>query len=231
MVDAAVGGKTGINTKHGKNLVGSFFHPHAVFCDFNYLGSLPLSDLLPGLAAIVKCGFIADPKILDLLLDLDVKNVELTDPVLHEVASRAIAVKAKVVAADFTESQAGGLGREILNYGHTLGHSIEKIENYSIRHGEAISIGMLFVAELAGLAGYLDQESVEKHWKLIKHLQLPHSYDSAKWPELLAAMAIDKKARGNQMRFVILNGMQSPQILTAPNPELLKTAFERVVNG
>lgn len=231
MVDAAVGGKTGINTKHGKNLVGSFYHPHAVFCDFNFLSTLPLSDLKQGLAEIVKCGFIADSKILDLLLTIDVQNVDLKNPVLHEVASRAIAVKADVVAADFTESQVGGLGREILNYGHTLGHAIEKVENYSIRHGEAISVGMLFVAELAGLAGALNQAAVDKHWQLIKHLELPHSYDSAKWPDLLAAMAIDKKARGNQMRFVILSEMQVPQILAAPNPELLKSAFEKVVSG
>lgn len=231
MVDAAVGGKTGINTAAGKNLVGAFYHPTAVLCDLDFLDSLPLPEIQQGLAEIVKCGFISDASILELLKELDVENLNPRDPNLIAAAAKAIQVKATVVAADFTESQPGGLGREILNYGHTLGHAIEKFEKYGIRHGEAISVGMLFVAELAGLAGRLSQAGIDKHHELINHLRLPNSYASSAWPELLAAMAIDKKARGNQMRFVILNDLQSPEILTAPDAELLAEAFRRIARN
>lgn len=231
MVDAAVGGKTGINTSAGKNLVGSFYHPSAVLCDLDFLESLPDIEIRQGLAEIVKCGFIAEPKILELLNSIPVGPIDPNNPALIEAAALAVRVKAEVVADDFTESKAGGLGREILNYGHTLGHAIEKHENYRIRHGLAISVGMMFIAELAHEAGLLSIEEVQAHRHILLQLNLPVSYPAKAWPALLSAMAIDKKARGSRLRFVVLSGMQQPQILTAPTDEMLSVAFSKISEG
>jgi 3-dehydroquinate synthase len=128
MVDAAVGGKTGINARSGKNLIGSFYSPTEVLIDLAFLNTLPKRDLSAGMAEVLKCGFIADYKILNLAQDDDLDYQQLI--------TRAIKVKADVVSKDFKESKL----REILNYGHTLGHAIEKNSGYKLRHGEAVSI-------------------------------------------------------------------------------------------
>ena len=146
MVDAAVGGKTGINTDAGKNLVGAFHQPAAVLVDIATLETLPRNELVAGMAEIVKAGFIADPVILDLIEADPEAALEPTGEVLPELIRRAVAVKAEVVAADEKESQL----REILNYGHTLAHAIERRERYEWRHGAAVSVGLVFAAELGG---------------------------------------------------------------------------------
>ena len=145
MVDAAVGGKTGINTGAGKNLVGAFHEPSAVLVDLALLDTLPAAEITAGSAEIVKTGFIADPVILELIEADPAAALDPTGPVLAELIRRSIQVKAEVVAADLRESHL----REILNYGHTLGHAIERRENYRWRHGAAVSVGLVFAAELA----------------------------------------------------------------------------------
>lgn len=228
MVDAAVGGKTGINTAAGKNLVGSFYHPLSVWCDVDVLKTLPVEDLRAGFGEIVKCGFIQDLSILETIQAQGQALINPDHDELPHLIARAIMVKAEVVADDFTESKPGGLGREILNYGHTFGHAIEVHENYSWRHGEAISIGMIFVAELAHIAGLLTEDKVARHRQLIGALGLPISYSGTDWPELLAAMSIDKKARGNLLRFVVLTDFGLPAILSGPSTEDLAEAFRRI---
>jgi 3-dehydroquinate synthase len=230
MVDAAVGGKTGINTEAGKNLVGSFHEPAGVVCDLDCLATLPQADLVAGLAEVVKCGFIADPEILDLLESDPQVGVQPGSPLLRELVERAIRVKAVVVSADLREATSIGtrVGREQLNYGHTLGHAIERREGYRIRHGEAISIGMVFAAELARLAGRLDAETASRHAAILSRLGLPTSYAPDAFDELLATMAVDKKTRGSQLRFVILNGLASPEIIAGPAESLLREAFRAV---
>jgi shikimate kinase / 3-dehydroquinate synthase len=227
MVDAAVGGKTGINTDAGKNLVGSFHEPVGVVCDLDCLTTLPPAELAAGLAEVVKCGFIADPEIIDLLDSEPQAAVQPGSTQLRELIERAIRVKAAVVSADLREATSAGtgVGREQLNYGHTLGHAIERREGYRIRHGEAISIGMVFAAELARLAGRLDQETAARHAVILSRLGLPTAYDPDAFDELLAIMAVDKKTRGSTLRFVILNGLGSPEILAAPDTELLRAAY------
>ncbi len=226
MVDAAVGGKTGINTAEGKNLVGSFYAPAAVLADLDTVESLPVNDRLAGFAEIVKCGFIADPSILETIEgDIDVA----TDPASDAFASliaRAVAVKARVVSADFRE---GGV-RESLNYGHTLGHAIEYAERYRWRHGSAVSVGMVFAAELARLTGRLSDAEVERHREILGGLSLPLEYPAARWPTLLAAMRRDKKSRGNMLRFVLLDGIGRTTMLNGPEDHLLFTAFSEVAS-
>ena len=221
MVDAAVGGKTGINTEAGKNLVGAFHQPLAVLVDLATLETLPHNELVAGMAEIVKAGFIADPVILDLI---EADPQAATDPagtVLPELIRRAIAVKAEVVAADEKESEL----REILNYGHTLGHAIERREHYRWRHGAAVSVGLVFAAELARLAGRLDDATAQRHRTILASLGLPVSYDADALPQLLEHMAADKKSRAGVLRFVVLDGLAKPGRLAGPDPSLLAAAY------
>jgi 3-dehydroquinate synthase len=230
MVDAAVGGKTGLNTAEGKNLVGAFHHPAGVLCDLDTLGTLPRNDLVSGMAEVVKCGFIADPAILEILERSPENALTVGSPELRELVERAIQVKIDVVSADFRETggSRGHPGREALNYGHTLGHAIERAESYRYRHGVAVSIGMVFVAELARLEGRLDAPTAARHRTVLESVGLPVSYSGADWPELLATMRIDKKTRGDLMRFVVLEGLARPVVLEGPDPELLEAAYAAV---
>ncbi|TDC49632.1 3-dehydroquinate synthase [Jiangella ureilytica] len=224
MVDAAVGGKTGINTGEGKNLVGAFHPPAGVLCDLAALSSLPANEYVAGLAEVIKAGFIADPTILD-IVEADPAGAARPDgPYVRELVMRSVQVKADVVGADLRES---GL-REILNYGHTLGHAIEKLERYRWRHGAAVAVGMVFAAELGRLAGRLDDDTADRHRRILEMLGLPTSYDGQAWPRLLDTMRIDKKSRGNRLRFVVLDALGKPGILEAPDPQLLTAAFTEV---
>jgi 3-dehydroquinate synthase len=223
MVDAAVGGKTGINIGAGKNLVGAFHPPAGVLCDLDSLASLPAADYVAGLAEVVKCGFIADPAILD-LVRADPAAARERGPLTRELVERSVRVKARVVSADERES---GL-REILNYGHTLGHAIEKAERYRWRHGAAVSVGMVYAAALGRLSGRLDAPTADLHAQVLTALGLPTRYPAAAWPDLHAAMAVDKKARGARLRFVVLDGLARPATLEDPEPALLAAAYAEV---
>jgi 3-dehydroquinate synthase len=224
MVDAAVGGKTGINT----NLVGAIHPPAGVLCDVAALESLPRNDYVAGLAEVIKCGFIADTAILDLIgADPD----GATNPegnLTRELIRRAVAVKAAVVADDLTESIDRRLGREVLNYGHTFGHAIERVEDYRWRHGAAVAVGMVYVAELARLAGRLSEGEVNSHREILAAVGLPTSYRGDRWDGLFAAMRVDKKSRGDLLRFVVLDRIGRPGLLEGPDPSLLIAAYQEV---
>ncbi len=225
MVDASIGGKTGINTTEGKNLVGSFYAPSAVFCDINTLATLPRNELLAGFGEVVKYGFIADESILELIeSDID-EATNVGSQIFLEIVAKCVAIKARVVAEDFKES---GL-REILNYGHTLGHAIELAERYTWRHGAAISVGMMFVAELARLNGRLSDAVVDRHRSILQSLGLPVTYKAEKFDQLLGAMQRDKKSRAGTLRFVVLDDIAKPTIMTAPTQEMLHAAFQEIV--
>jgi len=224
MVDAAVGGKTGIDTVHGKNLVGAFHPPAGVLCDLSALATLPRQEYVSGLAEVVKTGFIADPVIVDLLGSDLVAAQSPAGPHTRELVERAVRVKARVVSADLREAGE----REILNYGHTLGHAIEKVEQYRWRHGEAISVGMVFAAELAVAAGRLAPGVVAEHRALLSALGLPVTYRGDRWDALSAAMAVDKKNRGDRLRFIVLEGVGRPVVLADPDPAWLTVAYEKV---
>ena len=228
MVDAAVGGKTGINTAEGKNLVGAIHEPAGVLCDLNSLESLPRNDLVAGMAEVVKAGFIRDTTILDLVEADPAAATDPTGPVLRELIERAIQVKADVVSGDLHETSRALGGREILNYGHTLGHAIERAERYRWRHGAAVAVGMVFAAELAFLAGRLSEADVDRHRDLLTSIGLPVSYAGAPWAQLSEAMMVDKKARGARLRFVILEGLGSPIFLDGPDPGMLLAAYGQI---
>jgi 3-dehydroquinate synthase len=210
--------------------VGSFHEPVGVLCDLKVLQSLPAADLVAGLAEVVKCGFIADPAILDLVEADPAAALDPGSTSLRELVERAIRVKAAVVSADLREATSSGsqVGRELLNYGHTLGHAIERRERYRWRHGEAVSVGLVYAAELARRAGRLDDAPADRHRAVLDRLGLPTAYAADAFDELLATMAVDKKARGSTLRFVILNDLASAEILSGPPVELLRAAYASV---
>lgn len=231
MVDAAVGGKTGINTDAGKNLVGAFHEPAGVLCDLDTLLTLPTAEVRSGLAEIVKCGFISDPSILELIEAAPDKATDVAGPIMPELIAKGIQVKAYAVSGDLRESGSGAdgsIGREALNYGHTLGHAIERLENYGVRHGEAISVGMVFAAELSRLSGRISPELVERHRHTLGLVGLPTTYRAGLFDELLAGMRLDKKSRGSQLRFVVLESLDHPVIFAGPSEDLLRTAYDQV---
>jgi 3-dehydroquinate synthase len=224
MVDAAIGGKTAINTDRGKNLVGAFHAPAGVICDLNTLETLPPNDYLAGLAEVVKYGFIADPKILELIEADPVAAGTAGNPIEQELVERSVRIKARVVGEDPTE-----LGRrEILNYGHTLGHAIERAESYRMPHGHAVSVGLVYAAELGRLAGRLDDDTARRHRRVLESIGLPTSYGASSWPQLRESMTSDKKARGAHLRFVVLDGLAKPAILENPDEALLEQAYLEV---
>lgn len=220
MVDAAIGGKTGINTPSGKNLAGAFHPPHGVIEDLSLLEHLPREEHRSGLAEVIKCGFIADPSIVDTVITHAEELFAPSSPRLRDVMCRAARVKADVVGQDLKES---GL-REILNYGHTLAHAIEKAEDYQWRHGEAVAVGCLFAAELACDRGMLSADEVSQHRLALASLGLPTGYVGVPFDDLLEIMMSDKKVRSGRLRFVLLNGMQQPVTLEVDVEELRRVA-------
>jgi 3-dehydroquinate synthase len=215
MVDAAVGGKTGINTAAGKNLVGAFHPPAAVLADTDALAALPEAEFRAGLAEVVKCGFIADPEILR-LLEADPTGRRDTE----ELVERAVRVKAEAVAEDLYDTGR----REFLNYGHTLGHAIERVEDFGWRHGEAVAVGLVFAAELSAQAGLLSRADADRHRSLLDAMGLPTRY-SGDWGRIRSVMRVDKKARGATLRFVVLERLGRPRILTDPDQAWLDAAW------
>jgi 3-dehydroquinate synthase len=224
MVDASVGGKTGMNSAFGKNLVGAFHSPIAVLVDSKWLETLSDRDFAAGLAEVVKCGFIADREILTLLSGKSLSEVRSSKRLTEELILRSVNIKADVVGEDFKE----GFAREVLNYGHTMGHAIELHSKYQLRHGEAVSVGLVYVAELAHLKGVLSEELVGLHRSLLSRLGLPISYPANAWDDLLPLLSMDKKARGKSLRFVAISKIGTTLRLEGLAQSDLLKAYERV---
>lgn len=226
MVDASVGGKTGVNSDYGKNLIGAFHSPISVIIDTGFLKTLSDRDFSAGMAEVIKCGFIADQKILDLAIAHTVDSARSNLEVISELIHRAVTVKAQVVSSDFKESFA----REALNYGHTLGHAIEIHSKYQLRHGEAVSIGLVYAAELAAARGLISNAELELHRTILLSYGLPITFERQAWQKLAPLLALDKKARGNTIRFVALNGIGSTVRLEDLTSSELDAAYERIAS-
>jgi 3-dehydroquinate synthase len=225
-VDAAIGGKTGINSRHGKNLIGSFYSPARVSIDINFLNTLKKRDLRAGMAEVIKTGFIRDPEILTILSN----NPEVTNEdldTLSELITHSATVKADVVSQDFRE----GKLREILNYGHTLGHAIEKIERYEMRHGEAVSLGLIYAAELSVNFASLSKDSAELHRTLLEKYHLPTKYSPKRFDELYQLMVGDKKSRNGQVRFIGLTAIGETCWLENLSREDLEQVYHKCFGG
>jgi 3-dehydroquinate synthase len=223
-VDAAIGGKTAINSDYGKNLIGAFHSPIKVIIDLDWFSTLTDRDFAAGLAEVVKCGFIADGKILDLMRGKSVSEIRRDLALVQELVERSVKVKSEVVSQDFKESFA----REALNYGQTLGHAVELDCGYSLRHGECVAIGMAFMANLQFDLGLISRELATDHLQILEGLGLPTSYKRESWAKLLAHMAVDKKSRGSSLRFVTISEIGKTDRLENPDPKTLYAAYEKV---
>jgi len=196
MVDASVGGKTGVDLAAGKNLVGAFHQPKAVIADLGFLDTLPLRERAAGLAEVVKCGFIADPTILELV---EKSALDLSPELVRELVVRAVRVKAEVVAEDETESGR----RAILNFGHTVGHALESASSYGLLHGEAVALGMVAALELGVALGVGPRALAERAVALLARLSLPVDLARRLDADVLSRITVDKKRRGSTIRFVL----------------------------
>ena len=224
MVDASIGGKTGINSEYGKNLIGAFHSPQKVIIDSTWLSTLPSRDIAAGLAEVIKTGFIADESILQLMQTFDLERDKHNSEKMNQLIQKSVAVKVRVVSTDFKES----FEREILNYGHTLGHAIERHSKYALRHGEAISIGLVFAAHLSALHCGLPENVVQQHLDLLSRIGLPISYDRGALNQLHAFMSVDKKSRGNTLRFVGLSEIGKTQRIEGLDIDQLSQAYEKI---
>jgi 5-deoxy-5-amino-3-dehydroquinate synthase len=187
-VDAAIGGKAGVNLPEGKNLVGAFWQPVGVICDTEVLSSLPPREYRSGLGEMAKYAFLGVPG----LAEMD----------LEDAVASCVECKARTVAGDERETGAGG--RALLNYGHTLGHALETTGNYDLRHGEAVAVGLVFAARLARQVGRIGDERVAEHYRVVSGYDLPSSLPpAADFAALLAAMGRDKKVTGGGLTFVL----------------------------
>lgn len=223
-VDAAIGGKTGANLDYGKNLVGSFHSPRSVLVDHSWFATLSDRDFAAGLAEVIKCGFIRDGQILTLIRNRDLQSIRENDALVLELIRRSVQVKADVVSGDFKES----FDREILNYGHTFGHAVEKHAKYSLRHGECVAIGMAFMAHLQSELGLITDEVRDLHLTILTGINLPITYLAGDWPELRALMSMDKKSRGNTLRFVTITEIgKTDRIVDVAQADLV-SAYEKV---
>ncbi len=196
MVDASVGGKTGVDLGAGKNLVGAFHQPRAVVAELGFLDTLPVRERAAGLAEVVKCGFIADPQILELC---ETNAPELPPAVVRELIARAVRVKAEVVAEDETESGR----RAILNFGHTVGHALEAASGYGLLHGEAVALGMVAALELGAGLGVTPRALAQRAVALLARLALPVDLARRLGPDVWSRITVDKKRRGSTIRFVL----------------------------
>jgi 3-dehydroquinate synthase len=206
MVDSSIGGKTGVNHTLGKNLIGAFYPPRAVFTDIDLLHSLPEREYLCGLSEIVKAGVIADPELFAFIEAHTAEVLQRDASVLTTLIERAIAVKVAVVEQDPAER---GL-RAILNFGHTIGHALEAVTAYQqYSHGEAVAVGMALVALLSERLGYCQGNIRQRVHALLHRLHLPLTYTDVAPEQLLAAMTHDKKALNGVVRFVLLQDIGS----------------------
>jgi 3-dehydroquinate synthase len=224
MVDASVGGKTGINSEYGKNLIGAFHSPKKVIIDSTWLKTLPKRDIAAGLAEVIKTGFIQDATILELMKNFEIDKDHENFQLLDQLIEKSVSVKARIVSTDFKES----FEREVLNYGHTLGHAIERHSKYSLRHGEAVSIGLVYAAHLSALKCGLPEDDVSLHVELLSKIGLPTTYEHGAFTQLHVLMGIDKKSRGNTLRFVGLSSIGKTQRIEGLHIDELSAAYEKI---
>lgn len=222
MVDVAIGGENGVNTAEGKNAIGTLYPPTAVVCDINTAATLTRADILAAFAEIAKCGFIAEPEILE-LLDADLERTsDPTTPEFQRVIELAIRVKAHALSSGVSG------GAESLQYGYALGRAIEHAERYQWRHGAALTVGMMYAAELGRMTGALSDALVERHRRILSSLSLPLTYPTGRWPSLLAIMQRDTKNRPGMLRFVVLDDVGKPRLLTGIDDSMLQLAYQEI---
>lgn len=226
MVDSSVGGKTGLNLEAGKNLVGAFHQPRAVYIATDLLATLPPREFAAGMAEVIKYALLGDAGLFD---QLEQAPLTSGSPELAAVIRRCCALKAAIVEADERELAVEG-GRALLNLGHTFGHAIEQVTGYgAYLHGEAVAIGLVAAARLSHKIGAIDGESVARIERVLAAHQLPVQLkEPLPLERLITAMGRDKKVRAGVLRFVILRKIGQAETHGTINPALAEAAFREI---
>lgn len=228
-VDSSVGGKVAVNHSLGKNMIGAFYHPLGVWSDLETLKTLPEREWNAGLAEVVKYGVIWDSGFFE-LLEKNIDKLKKREPELtHQIIVRCCEIKAEIVSKDQKEQ---GL-RTILNFGHTIGHALEKLTDYKVyRHGEAVAIGMAWAAKLAfniGMCSLLVQERLEG---LLKAIGLPFTLPDVRPDDILDTIFLDKKVRGKELVFVLPREISRVEVIKGISPELVRKILNyQVIKG
>lgn len=228
MVDAAIGGKTGINHPNGKNLIGAFHQPRLVLIDPQVLKTLPAREFRAAIAEVIKYGIIWDAELFQKLEQA--KRLDqlryVSDELLQEILTRSCQAKAHVVSKDEKES---GL-REILNYGHTIGHAVESLTGYrTVNHGEAVAIGMVAAGQIAVEMGLWDQESCDRQLTLIQQAGLPTSIpEEATSEAILDSLQTDKKVKAGKVRFVLPKGIGTAIVTDEVTPDIIRDVLQKM---
>lgn len=225
MVDSSVGGKTGVNLPEGKNLVGAFYQPRVVVSDIATLNTLPEREYVAGLAEVVKYGVIHSGDLLGLVEESAEDVLARNHRLLAEIIAQCCAIKAWVVEQDERE---GGL-RQILNFGHTLGHAIETVMAYrGVLHGEAVSIGMIFAAFVSCEVLGLSEVEAMRIRNVLSELGLPVCVPDLNWSALRRVIGVDKKGRQGKVRWVLLRRIGEAEYGCEVEEALLERAWQRM---
>jgi len=218
-VDASVGGKTGINNKYGKNLIGSFNQPKGVYIDVDFLNTLPKREFAAGMAEAIKISVMFDKNYFDFLQTADLKNKD----VIKEVIAKSVALKARVVSQDEKER---GI-RAVLNYGHTFAHVIENETNYiGYLHGEAVSIGIVMANRLAVKLGLLSEIEESEIKKVLEQYGLPVKYTIQNTQAFYDKFFLDKKTERGEIKFILPNGIGNFKIVSNIDEDIVKQTLE-----
>jgi 3-dehydroquinate synthase len=227
MVDSSVGGKTGVNHPLGKNMIGAFYQPKKVLVDMDVLKTLPKEEFLAGMAEVIKYGIIWDESFFEYLDKNREKNLNLDPDTLERIIRRSCEIKAEVVSRDERESDL----RTILNFGHTVGHAVETAERYTMRHGYAVAIGMVYASRLAAKMGLCDVSMPSRVKKLIKSYGLPVDFSALSRKlaaaDLIDTMRIDKKVEGGKVKFVLPKKMGEVVVTKEWEEGMLREVLEK----
>ncbi|MBI2863564.1 MAG: 3-dehydroquinate synthase [Chloroflexi bacterium] len=227
MVDSSIGGKTGVNHREGKNLIGAFYQPRLVLTDVQTLSTLPQRELVSGWAEVVKHALILDAPLFDRLEASIDRLLQLDPDASTEIIARSAAIKAGVVTQDEKET---GL-RTILNYGHTMAHAVEAATTYgTYLHGEAVAIGMTGAALISHRLGLIPVDVVERQRALLEKLGLPTAYTGADKGQLLTAITLDKKVSGKSVRWVLLNGIGEAVVRSDVPADLVDQVLDQLTD-
>jgi 3-dehydroquinate synthase len=217
MVDSSVGGKTGVDLKTGKNLVGAFHQPKAVFILTDFLQTLPAAEFRSGMAEVIKYALIGDKALFTLLMKKSVAIKNQDHTILDRVIRRCVAIKATIVEKDEKEASL----RAILNYGHTLGHAVETLSRYKIKHGDAVAMGMVFAAHLSHAKRHSTQNLITPTVNLLTLYGLPITLPPFSPSAYLKAINKDKKAQGSTIKFILAQKIGRVDIVNIPKTEII----------
>jgi 3-dehydroquinate synthase len=227
-IDSSVGGKTAVNLGKIKNAVGTFHQPDYVFTDISFLDTLPVEEINSGIGELIKYTFLSDPNFFIYVLN-NIKKIRSIDPrVLESVIFRSVSMKASIVSRD--EKEESGL-RKILNFGHTFGHAIESTLNYKIKHGEAVTAGIVASLHLSNKLGLLPENRLITYLKLPQRIKIPEMLRKINFDDLLEKMMGDKKNRGGKINFVLISEIGSLLIDVAAGNDDIRYAFDKLISS